>query len=163
MEKIKDFKEVSERIREAIAICHSKSKVLNARGIVKMILNHVDPDDYDPEMLMEKAVAAELRTVLNQQGAYSFKRGEAIYVYAIEASSIEVLRQLAKNQGASMDSNSATIKMFQDIANKNFDRQLVYVFGESGEPILGMEYGMESVLDDLKMEAYPPVEIKGKD
>ena len=159
MGKTRDFKEVSALIREQITFCHDMSKVLNAKGIVKRVLSHVDPEEYDPEMLMERAVAAELRTALNQQGAYSFKRGEAIYVYASEAPSIEVLRQLAKNQGASIDSDNATIKMFQSIANENFDGQQVWIFGESGEPIQATEQGMETTLEGLRKEAYPPVEI----
>lgn len=163
MEKIKDFKEVNERIRNEIAICRNKSKVLNADGIVKRIMRQVVPEEYDPEMLMKVAVSATLRTTLNQQGAYSFKRGAGIYVYAVEASSIDVLRQLANNQGASIDSDNVTIKMFQDIANRNFDGQQVWIFGEDGEPIQETERGMDSVLDDLMKEAYPPVEVSNAD
>lgn len=162
MEKIKDFKEVNERIRNEIAICHGRSKVLNAKGIVKRVMRQVDPDEYDPEMLMEKAISATLMTTLNQQGAYSFKRGTSIYIYAIEAASIDILRQLANNQGASIDSDNATIKMFQDIANKNFNGQLVWIFGENGEAVQHEEQGMESVLEDLMKEAYPPVESESE-
>lgn len=159
MDKIKDFKEVSERIRNEIAICHNRSKVLNAKGIVKRIMQQVDPYEYDPEMLMERNISASLISMLNQQGAYSFKRGAAIYVYAVEASSIEVLRQLASNQGQSIASDNATLKTFQDIANRNFNGQQVWIFGENGEPIQETEKGMDAILDDLTKEAYPPVEV----
>lgn len=159
LDKIKDFKELSERIRNEIAICHNRSKVLNAKGIVKRIMQQVDPYEYDPEMLMEKAISVSLISTLNQQGAYSFKRGAAIYVYAVEASSIEVLRQLASNQGQSIASDNATLKTFQDIANRNFNGQQVWIFGENGEPIQETEKGMDAILDDLTKEAYPPVEV----
>jgi len=159
LDKIKDFKEVSERIRNEIAICHNRSKVLNAKGIVKRIMQQVDPYEYDPEMLMERNISASLISMLNQQGAYSFKRGAAIYVYAVEASSIEVLRQLASNQGQSIASDNATLKTFQDIANRNFNGQQVWIFGENGEPIQETEKGMDAILDDLTKEAYPPVEV----
>ena len=162
MGKIKDFKEVSKRIRTEIEICHDRSKVLNAKGIVKRILRQVDPEEYDPAMLMEKAISATLKTTLNQQGAYSFKRGAAIYIYAAEASSISILRQLAKNQGENIDSDNATIKTFQDIANNNFNGQLVWIFGEDGSPAVQEEQGMESALDELMKEAYPPVETEAK-
>ena len=160
MEKIKDFKEVSKRIRTEIEICHDRSKVLNAKGIIKRVMRQVDPEEYDPEMLMEKAISATLMSTLNQQGAYSFKRGAAIYIYAAEASSINILRQLAKNQGESIDSDNATIKTFQDIANNNFNGQLVWIFGEDGAPAVQEEQGMESTLDELMKEAYPPVETE---
>lgn len=160
MDKIKDFKEVSERIRNEIAICHGRSKVLNARGIIKRVLRQVDPKEYDPEMLMERAISATLMTTLNQQGAYSFKRGAAIYIYAVEAASIEVLRQLANNQGQNIDSDNATIKVFQDIANRNFNGQQVWIFGDNGEPVQETERGMDAILEDLTKEAYPPVEVE---
>lgn len=163
MEKIKDFKEVSERIRNEIAICHNRSKVLNAKGIIKRVMRQVDAEEYDPEMLMEKAISAVLMTTLNQQGAYSFKRGAAIYVYAVEASSIEVLRQLASNQGQSIASDNATLKTFQDIANRNFNGQQVWIFGENGEPVQETEKGMDAILDDLTKEAYPPIETEVND
>lgn len=162
MEKIKDFKEVSERIRREVEFCHNRSKVLNAKGIIKRVMRQVDAEEYDPEMLMEKAISASLMTTLNSQGAYSFKRGAAIYVYAVEASSIDVLRRLAINQGQNIDSDNATIKTFQDIANKNFNGQQVWIFGENGEPVQETERGMDAILEDLTKEAYPPVESSGE-
>ena len=163
MEKIKDFKEVSKRIRTEIEICHDRSKVLNAKGIVKRSLSQVDVTEYDPKMLMEKAISATLMSTLNQQGAYSFKHGASIYIYAAEASSISILRQLAKNQGENIDSDNATIQTFQDIANNNFDGQLVWIFGEDGAPAVQEEQGMDATLDELMKEAYPPVESESEE